>query len=217
MVRKRQGQRGAAVFVVLMVTALLAAVGIFAVRSAGLADQAAGYDREGAQAALIAEYAITATSAYMATTSSSSVIDGYIASKNSDTPPPCQANALPAGYPTKPRPGCYRLEQTRLQESVTLATGEQLFAPANLAGGPAGSTSSLNINETTSATFVVEVTEMGKTGEPIPGSPVGDTPLGMTLTAISQVRPTAACAASDSAPYAGQQVMRAMIKAGVTR
>ena len=216
MVRKRQAQRGAAVFMVLMVTALLAAVGIFAVRSAGLADQAAGYDREGAQAALIAEYAITATSAYMATNGVNIVLRGYEVSRNDINGDACQANALPVNSPV-PRPGCFRIYPPLLQQSVTQATGETLFAPANLAGGPTGSTSSLNANETTSATFVVEVTEIGKTGEPIAGSPVGDTPLGMTLTAISQVRQTAACAAGDSAPYAGQQMMRAMIKAGVAR
>lgn len=214
---RHQAQRGAAVFIVLMVIAILTAIGLFAVRSAGLADQAAGYDREGAQAALIAEYALTSTSAFMATTEADAVIQAYFNSENSDTPPICQSNALPAGYPMKPRPGCQRLSQTLIQSSITRATGESLFAPANLAGGPTGSTSSLNANETTSATFVVELTDLAKTGEAIPGYATKDTPLGMTVTAISQVRPTAACASGGGAPAAGQQVMRGMIKAGIAR
>jgi len=206
----RQGERGAAVFIVVMVLTLLTAVGLFAVRSASLADLAAGYDREGAQAALVAEYAITASAAYLAN-DPSTVILGYKASIDR-SPQPCQANALPGTFPAPaPRPGCYRLDITELQTSFNKTTGESVFAPANLTGGPSGSTSSLNANETTNATFVVEVTDAAKTGVPAEGDDAKVSTVTMTLTAISQVRPAAACAASLSAPAAGQQVMRAMI------
>src|SRR5882724_2064680 len=93
-----QGQRGAAVFIVVMVLTLLTAVGIFAVRSASLADTAAGFDREGAQASLIAEYGVSATSAYMGTGVASTLITtmakppaGYITpfcESNGRLPPP---------------------------------------------------------------------------------------------------------------------------------
>src|SRR5450432_3491950 len=72
--RNLQAQRGAAVFIVVMVLTLLTAVGIFAVRSASLADVAAGYDREAAQASLIAQYATTATAAYLATPAANAII-----------------------------------------------------------------------------------------------------------------------------------------------
>ena len=206
----RQGERGAAVFIVMMVITLLTAVGLFAVRSASLADVAAGYDREGAQAALVAEYAITASAAYMAN-DASTVLLGYKASIDK-TPQNCQANAMPGTFPSPaPRPGCYRLELAELNTSFGKVSGASAFAPPNLSGSPTGSTSSLNANETTNATFVVEVTDVSKTGVPAEGDDAKVSMLVMTLTAISQVRPAAACAASLSAPAAGQQVMRAMV------
>jgi hypothetical protein len=206
----RRGERGAAVFIVVMVLTLLTAVGLFAVRSASLADLAAGYDREGAQAGLIAEYAITASAAYLAN-DPSTVFIGYTASIDR-APQPCQSNALPGTFPAPaPRPGCYRLDLSELQTSFGKMSNETVFAPANKASSAVGSTSSLNAAETTSATFVVEVTDAAKTGVPSDGDPSQVSMVLMTLTAISQVRPAAACAASLSAPAAGQQVMRAMV------
>ncbi|MEI9939650.1 MAG: PilX N-terminal domain-containing pilus assembly protein [Pseudomonadota bacterium] len=208
----RQGERGAAVFIVVMVLTLLTAVGLFAVRSASMADLAAGYDREGAQASLLAEYAITASAAYLAY-DPSTVLIGYRESMDK-RPQPCQSNAIPGTYPSPaPRPGCYQLRFEELQTSFNKATGENIFAPSN-AGGPTGTTSSLNANETTNATFIVEVTDAAHTGVPGFGDDASTpSPIVMTLTAISQVRPAAACITSVSAPTAGQQVMRAMVVA----
>jgi len=207
---RREGERGAAVFIVMMVLTLLTAVGLFAVRSASLAELAAGYDREGAQAALVAEYAITASAAYLAN-DPSTVLIGYKASMG-PTPQPCQSNAMPGTYPSPaPRPGCYRLELAEVQASFMRSSNETVFAPPNLVGTVLGGTSSLNANETTNATFVVEVTDAAKTGVPANGDDAKVSLVQMTLTAISQVRPAAACAASLSAPAAGQQVMRALI------
>jgi len=207
----RQDERGAAVFIVVMVLTLLTAVGLFAVRSAGLADLAAGYDREGAQAALVAEYAVTASAAYLAN-DSSTVITGYKRSITSLDPAPCQTNAFVGTFPPPPpRAGCYRLEFPELQSSFNRISGESVFAPANLTGGPSGSTSSLNANETTNATFVVEVTDSAQTGVPAEGDDAKMSTIMLTLTAISQVRPAAACAESGTAPAAGQQAMRALI------
>ncbi len=206
----RRGERGAAVFVVAMVLALLTAVGLFAVRSASLADLAAGYDREGAQASLVAEYAVTASAAYLAN-DPSTVFIGYKASIDR-SPQPCQSNAIPGPFPSPaPRPGCYRLEMGELETSFGKMSNESVFAKPNK-GTLTGSTSSLNVNETTNATFVVEVTDAALTGVPAEGDDSKVSMVLMTLTAISQVRPAAACtAAAGLAPTAGQQVMRAMI------
>lgn len=213
---RRQAQRGAAVFIVVMVLTLLTAMGVFAVRSASLADQAAGYEREGAQAALIAQYGITATAAYMATGVSGAILNRLELSKTELNPPICESNFLSASaQATVPRPACYRIDMSDLQRSFTISSSESVFAPANLPASStiAGSTSSLNANETTNATFVVEITDAAKTGVPNAGSGTTSTPVRMTLTAIAQVRPAAACAAGASAPAAGQQAMRAMITA----
>lgn len=214
---RRQGERGAAVFIVVMVLTLLTAMGVFAVRSASLADQAAGYDREGAQASLVAQYAVTATAAYMASGVSGVILDRLELSKTEAAPPICESNFLSStAQAATPRPPCYRLNMSDLQTSFTAASSESLFAPSNLPSSVGNQTSSLNVNETVNATFVVEITEAAKTGVPTPGYLAGSTPVMMTLTAISQVRPMAACNAGTSAPTAGQQAMRAMITAEST-
>ncbi len=50
------GERGAALFVVVMVITLLTAVGIFAARSTSLVDAATGYGRQAAQTLALADY-----------------------------------------------------------------------------------------------------------------------------------------------------------------
>jgi hypothetical protein len=56
--RGRRGERGAAVFVVVMAITLLTAVGLFAAHSATLVDQASGYSRLARQTQYMAEYGV---------------------------------------------------------------------------------------------------------------------------------------------------------------
>ena len=211
---RRQAQRGAAVFIVVMVLTLLTAVGILAVRSTSLADAAAGFDREGSQAALIAQYGITATTAYMATNRGGAILDQMTRSETSLTPPVCESNALanPSTSPM-PHPGCYRFQMSELQTSFAQDSNATVFAPSNKTGALPGSTSSLTSSENTNAIFVVELTEGAKTGVPRAGRTTNDTSVMLTLTSIAQVRPTLAAASNVCAASQGQQVMRAMITA----
>lgn len=66
-VLRRRAERGAAVFVVLLVVSLLGALGTFAVRSASLADLASGYMRQQIQTHYVSDYAVYALSADAAT------------------------------------------------------------------------------------------------------------------------------------------------------
>ena len=211
-----QSQRGAAVFIVVMVLALLTAVGIFAVRSASMADTAAGFDREGSQASLIAQYGVTATSAYLGTGVVSTIIH-KMESVNDPTyiSPKCESS--PVMVPALPlAPSCYKVGQADLQASFTVSSNEFVFAPSNAASpGYPSSTSSLNVNETTDATFLVEMTEARNTGLPVAGSTIETQVVHqVTLTSIAQVRPVAACAAGLSTPSAAQTAVRAIISAG---
>jgi hypothetical protein len=69
----RAQERGAAIFIVVMVIALLTAVGLFAARAASLTDTAAGFDRQSLQTLALAEYAGKAGTAQIGSTPS-----GYI-------------------------------------------------------------------------------------------------------------------------------------------
>jgi hypothetical protein len=61
----RQHERGAALFLVVMVVTVLSAIGVFAMRQASLVDVAAGYNRQGVQAGMLADFAARSTATYM--------------------------------------------------------------------------------------------------------------------------------------------------------
>lgn len=192
--RRLHAQRGAAVFIVVMVLTLLTAVGIFAVRSSSLADVAAGYDREASQASLIAQYATVATAAYLATPASNTIIT------NMKLPNLyCQTNMGVAK-------GCFKLASGVLEASTLSSGNEDLFET---------SSSSLNANTvaTTDADFDLELTDAASTGSLGVGNPTS--PVQMTVTAIAQVRQAGVCLNPGGTTWnAGQQVVRSYISAG---
>jgi Tfp pilus assembly protein PilX len=64
-VRRRQRERGAALFLVVLVLTIVTAIGVFSMRSASLVDVATGYDRQSVQATLMAEYGARAAATYL--------------------------------------------------------------------------------------------------------------------------------------------------------
>lgn len=63
--RRRRRERGAAVFLVVMVLTIVSAIGVFAMRSASLVDKATGYSRQSVQATAMAEYAARTAATYL--------------------------------------------------------------------------------------------------------------------------------------------------------
>jgi hypothetical protein len=192
--RRLQAQRGAAVFIVVMVLTLLTAVGIFAVRSSSLADLASGYDREAAQASLVAEYATVATASYLATAAGSTVITNLTPSLF------CQSNSN-VGKISLP---CFKMMSQQIEASTLLAGNENLFET---------SSPSLNVNGKTDADFLIELTDPGGSGDLGHGDPRA--PAQVTATAIAQVRQAGVCVNGVGVTWnAGQQVTRSFISAG---
>ena len=190
-VGRLQGQRGAAVFIVVMVLTLLTAVGIFAVRSASLADLAAGYDREAAQASLVAQYATTTTATYLATPA------GGVILSNMRPNLFCQSNM---GI----QAACFKVTSKMLDDSTQLQAGETLFET---------SSSSLNANSATVADFIIELTDPARSGQLTAGDP--HSPVQVTVTSVAQIQQAGACTNGvGTTSNAGQQVMRALISAG---
>src|ERR1700720_2843853 len=70
----RASERGAAVFVVLLVIVMLTGIGVFATRAAALATQASGFERQMTQTHYLTEYAVLVTAAEL----SSPRMDAYI-------------------------------------------------------------------------------------------------------------------------------------------
>jgi hypothetical protein len=87
---RRRQQRGAALFLVVMVVTILSAIGVFAMRSASLVDVATGYNRQGVQAAFLADFAARGAATYM------SRGDDFIAKSAKDRISGCAATFLSA-------------------------------------------------------------------------------------------------------------------------
>ncbi len=62
---KRRQERGAAVFLVVMVLTLVTAIGVFSMRSASLVNLASGFNRQGVQATAMAEFGARAAATYL--------------------------------------------------------------------------------------------------------------------------------------------------------
>jgi Tfp pilus assembly protein PilX len=113
----RAQERGAAIFIVVMVIALLTAVGLFAARAASLTDVAAGFDRQSLQALALAEYAGKAATAQIGSTPS-----GYV-NMIWNSQDRCQVNEritdpslLGAGMT---RVGCYNIYSDEIRNAVS--------------------------------------------------------------------------------------------------
>ncbi|HMJ10125.1 MAG TPA: hypothetical protein VK524_01905, partial [Polyangiaceae bacterium] len=75
--RRRSSERGAAVFIVVMVITLVTAIGVFAARSASLVDIATGYDRQLVQTRLLSEYAGRLTASELGTGTARAYLDRF--------------------------------------------------------------------------------------------------------------------------------------------
>ena len=180
-VKRRENQRGAAVFIVVMVVTLLTAVGIFAARSASLVDVASGHGRHSLQTQYVSEYGAVLVSHELSTPAASLYMER--GSKGQDD---CMAtkdvNESVVGSPF-----CYSFQSAELQGRFD----EQFFAAAdsNIAG-------SLDpFDEATQgelgAQFVVDMTERIQVGN-VRGADIssGDlAPAQVTLTARGFVSP----------------------------
>jgi len=193
----RKGERGTTVVVVVMVTTLITAIGIFAVRNVSQIDQAVGYSRQSAQTNALAELGTTAAITEIGAKGT------YYTDKM--TSRPCMANGPYSGAAES---SCYRIDQGDLDTATTANNGETLLEPS-VAGTETGSFGPL-ANATGFVT--VEMTEKHQTNIDLPG--VQGTPLDVTLTAMAAVAPISGSAdpcGNGVATMTVQKVMRAHI------
>lgn len=185
----REAQRGAAVFIVVMVLSLVTALGIFAVRSASLAATAAGYDREAAQTSLLAQHATSAVAAYL------SGPGAFALDHMNQSAVKCASTNGANTY-------CSTFALSDLDDPKTT----QML-------GPMLGAASLNANGLITGDFWVELTEATGTGGLVGGGggSKNKTPTTVTVTVTAQVRPTGAACGVALNSNAGQQVVRALI------
>lgn len=214
--KKRLGargrERGAAVFVVVMVLTSLTALGVFAIRASSIAGRASGYTRQNTQNHYVGEYGLLAAVTELSTTRRSAYMQKMAnAGSNAET---CIANKTRKGAP------CYPLYANDVQKSVSQNfTSRPLFEQATPNTSPLvpGSLGPAGLD----GDFVVEMTDPGPVGLPVAGTDVGGSGtkfkyMQLTLTSVGQVRPAgdpAACAPAVTA-VAGNETGRAYVVIG---
>ena len=209
---RRPSERGAAVFVVVMVLSMLTAIGIFAIRAASMAGAASGYDRQNTQNHYVGEYGLLGAVTELSTTRRSAYVEKMARGLEK-----CAATKgvqnLGTGVP------CYHLYASDIAKTVSSNfSGRPLFE------APSGSGSALVPGSlgpvALDGDFVVEMTDPGPVGLPVAGTDVGGSAakfryLQVTLTSVGQVRPAgdpAACTAG--AVVAGNEAGRAFVVIG---
>lgn len=203
---RRQKQRGAAVFIVVMVITLLTAVGIFAARSASLVDVASGYNRQSLQTQYVSDYGVLLTTHELSTESASayaqvarSGTDDCIATENVDSS-------------VVGSPFCYAFQSQQLAERFGDLFPADEDIPGSLIDPVTEAAGELDNLE---ARFMVEMTEGFQTGS-VEGADLSSqnlVPLQVTLTARGFVSPPRAddTICTDAAAAGGVQEVRSHV------
>ncbi|MBI4704623.1 MAG: pilus assembly PilX N-terminal domain-containing protein [Deltaproteobacteria bacterium] len=179
---RRASERGAAVFVVVLVITLLSALGLFAVRSASEAMQASGYGRQMTQTHYVTDYGMVAAAGELGGARREAYARMMVA--NTGKPAECQSLS------TVTNATCFRATyadlQTQIQKSnpgATLLVPTTALAPGSL--GPGWLEGDL----------LVELTDLGDASPPVPGMDLSSSEAvtvkyyNITVTATGQVRP----------------------------
>jgi hypothetical protein len=207
--RTRRGERGAAIFMVVLVITLLTTIGIFAARNASQVSIASGHARQATQAIYFTEMGGQLGIEHFGNPGVASMWVGE--TKNSADPCMVTRHA-PAGTNCKriaPKEIRERLEQnlgstiSSLYEPQSAATPGS-FGPALLEADQVADASAVNSGR--EGVFVVELTE-GFSIEGLSGydkEEVGALPTVVNVTAFGQVRTTPNTSISD--PWCGNDV-----------
>jgi hypothetical protein len=211
--RRRKGERGAAIFVVVLVVTMLTAIGTFAIRAASVAESASGYDRQSTQNHYVGEYGLLGAVTELSTPK----LDWYYKQLKAgkETCVATQGLTSPTGI-TLP---CYPIQTSDIQASVdSNFSGRLLFEPATSSAGTVtpGSLGPAGLD----GDFRIEMSDPGPVGLPVAGTSIGGTSqwryYQVTLTSVGQVRPAgnAGVCVTTTAGVAGNETGRAFVVVG---
>lgn len=201
--RARGSERGAALFVVVLVITLLTGVGIYAVHTSTLVDRAAGQSNQAAQAAYATELSTLVAVAHLGT-----VAGGVRAREAENGLSECYGNrGIDAAAVRKP--ACLKLNQSDL----TAQTGKPVLDVDSL--------SAVDSELPLTFRYEIEGTDMSSPSKPMPGMELGaNAKLGyrkFALTSVTHVFPDAGgtnVCAGGVAPITGQHQIRAHVIVG---
>ncbi|HEY3497828.1 MAG TPA: hypothetical protein VGK73_24185 [Polyangiaceae bacterium] len=212
---RRARERGATLFVVVLVITLLTGVGLYTVHSAGLVAQAAGNGRQSIQTEHLSQVGALATMSKLVQ-APALLIDAQILAKQAGAfQEDCRSTRGVSTVETVP-PFCLELNSERA-EDFQLAGGVSLFEDDSFGMGKGDSL--------LTGKFQTETTEVDKAG-PVAGSSVGSTQSGprmayyqAKITSIAQMLPAravlnGACSEEDMMQVTGQHITRAHVIVG---
>ncbi len=164
----RSGERGAALFIVVLVVTLLAAIGTFAVHVTSLGQLASGYSRRAASAFYLGEFAMNVVASNLADDPRGHV---QHATLGSDT---CRATAALQALQAANTPKFCDVQDSTSAKTIVLA------ANTSLSTDPEGFFGALNrpdrpADQALDADFRVEITDHGLAPSAVAGMPVGGT------------------------------------------
>jgi len=212
--RCHSGERGTAIFVVVMVVTLLTGIGLFAARVTGSVDRATGEARQAAQAMGLALYAAQLAPVALAV-DKYPIIDQMDRSKVAGAMTPCATNRYLPNLECALR---HHVDLTSLATRTGATNGileSQLPAVPGSLGSSTGDATLLGVE----GNLLIEYFERGA-AIPIPGSSKGSNggnlspPLEFAITASAQIRPmigaanNAWCSAANASVSANVQSVR---------
>lgn len=171
---QRGRERGAAVFIVVLVLAMLSTVGLFAASAASLSTAASGSVRQTMQTHYVAEYAMLTATAELSTSRLEAYVRQMADPGNTDV---CQDEDTTSG--TK---SCYVFGRSDLESTL----GQPLFVAASPSAP--GSLGPFGVD----ADFSVEMTDLGPASTPVAGSDLSSastanvTYKSVTLTSVAR-------------------------------
>lgn len=191
--RRRARERGASVFIVVLVIAMLTAIGVFAARSSRLSTTASGHARQMTQSHYLTEYAMDLSMALLSTEA------GPVVTRMGRSPDPgC------FGMANIPRPMCLRLFSQTLEKQL-LKQGVLLEPPTAAEPGSLGAGKLDSV-------LLIELTNAADGSQP-PGYDRSENGprlqfYALTMTGTSRIRPT------GSATWTSTEAARAFLLAG---
>jgi hypothetical protein len=214
--RNRRRQRGAAIFVVLLVITLLTTLGLFAVRSSSLSTSASGFARQMTQTHYVSEYGMVSAAAYL-DSRGQAISDKMMDPNLMDTT--CMGVCRPTP-PTVALPKCAKLGYDDMNGQVSGYNNQnELIEPI---AGPAYAPTTVGSlgPAPLEADYDIEVSDWYEAWPPLSGFDATDGKLThamVTVTVTGMVRPPQATAGSfdtASSTAAGVEAVRGHVILG---
>lgn len=185
----RARERGASVFIVVLVLTMLTGIGLFAARSAMLATEASGYERQMTQTHYLTEYAVLSATSELSSTRR----EAYVKLMATQPDPNCTSVKRISDNNWVTNRTCYRFGYKDLENVLKLQPGNNSFLIA-----PTPPTTPGSLGQTLlDPDFVVEMTDLGPATPPVAGTDLTSSGaanvqfVSVTLNATGQIRPYA--------------------------